>query len=553
MDEIKALLSKLYELRLIADNMNFRRALFIFAALVLTCSGLSAQTFDLSADRPGTLKFFGPDTASLFTKEVNESFQGVFHYNYVSTPGGKFPVGFVQASPIPQGWSGTMWSRDGGTFLRELVAWGYYQHACQTAQYLMDSVGTNQDGFIAFPRYFAPGMVHASGTEMDGNAAIIIALVTLWQRLPADDPARARLYEFLHQPSSPVRGIHYLLQHFPLISGTGEFAGGNPKDPYCDVVQNNLCALAFVSAANLEAAAGDSVTAKQWRDDAKTLFHNIGKYLVADDGSWIWCIDPDLKFDPVILNKAVNVGFGGLNGVVCMSSDVLGFDPAAWQWQGAVVHGEKTFEKLYAFPLRKELFDKYGEWTQFDLIHQGNQTGPSYGQGYALQTMLLLDKMDMAGHGLDFLAQATFNCKDVTFEHGRLNPYYFFERLYAPGVKGTAGCGPLNLVNVTEPLKVARLILGVDDTSADEVRIIPRLPPAWTGYRAENWPIRTSHGMVRADISCEKRNGSVSFSLRVKQGGPIPKLVVRLPGKNGNIWQQQDNVKKCKFASVTAP
>ncbi len=522
----------------------------ICIGLILFCNGLRAQTFDLQADRPGTLEFFGSGSATLFSKEVNESLQGVFLHNYVSVTGGKFPLGFLQASPIPQGWSGTMWTRDGGTFLRELVAWGYYQHACQTAQCLMDFVGTNLDGFIAFPRYFAPGMVHESGTEMDGNAAIIIAMIALWQRLPSDDPFRARLYEFLHQSSSPVRGIHYQLQRSPLIPGTGEFAGGNPKDPYCNVVQNNLCALAFLGAANMEDEAGDHATAQEWREDATTLFHNIEKYLVDDDGSWIWCIDTNLQFDAAILRKPVNVGFGGLNGVVCMTSDVLGFDPSTWEWQGAVVHGEKTFDKLYAFPLRKELFDKYGIWTQFNLIHQGNQTGPSYGQGYALQTMLLLDKMDMADHGLDFLANATFDCKDVTFERGRLNRYYFFERIYAPGVKGTAGCGPLNLVNVTEPLKVARLIVGVDDTSLEQVQIIPRLPSSWKGYRVENWPIRTSNGMVRVDISCEQKNGSMDFTLKVKQGGSIPKLAVRLPGKNGLVWKRQDDVRKFEFKSA---
>jgi len=165
----------------------------------------SPQDIQLSADQVLSLRFFGSPTADLFTKELDKSFQGVLEKSFYAQAHDGFPAGFVSASLPGFPWAGTMWSRDGGTFLRELVAWGYYQHACQTAQYLMDSVGTNRDGFIAFPRYFAPGMVHASGTEMDGNAAIIIALVALWQRLPADDPARARLYEFLHQPSSPVR------------------------------------------------------------------------------------------------------------------------------------------------------------------------------------------------------------------------------------------------------------------------------------------------------------------------------------------------------------
>jgi hypothetical protein len=170
-----------------------------------------------------------------------------------------------------------------------------------------------------------------------------------------------------------------------------------------------------------------------------------------------------------------------------------------------------------------------------------------------------MDKLAMADHGLDFLAQTTYQAPNMVFSLGkdhysRLSPYYFFERMYSPDATGkmelTAGCGPLNLVNVSEPLKVARLIAGVDDESANEVKIIPRLPPSWSGYRLENWPIRTSHGIVRADISFEKKDGTVNFVLQVKEGGPIPKLAVRLPQKSKTVWRYQDNVENCKFAST---
>jgi len=518
-----------------------------------TNSPSGAPSFNLQVDQPGKLEFFGSDTATLFAKEVNESFNGILELSYVSNFDGKFPAGFVQASPIPQPWSGSMWTRDSGAFLRELTMWGYYQHACQMAECLMDLVGTNKDGFIAFPRYFKPGTPHASGTEMDGEGAIIIGMVALWQRLPPEDPFRARLYQFLHQSSSPVRGIHFLLQKRPLIPGSGEFGGGSdPKNLYCNVVQNNLCALALLSAANMEEEAGDHDTAKQWREDANTLFHNIEKYLVSGDGSWIWCINSNLQSNPEILKKAVNVGFGGLNGPLCMSPDVLGFDSTLWAWQGVVTHGEKTFDALYNVPIRKEQFDKYGMWPQFDTIHQGLLTGASYGQGYALQAMLVLDKMNMADHGLDFLAHATFDAKGVDFPHGRLSPYYFYERIYSPDAQPPleSGCGPLNLVNVAEPLKIARLIVGVDDTSTNQVEIIPRLPPSWSGYRVENWPIRTSHGIVRADISCERKDGSIHFSLKIRQGGSIPKLAVRLQEKGKAVWKRQDNVEELKFDSV---
>jgi hypothetical protein len=520
-------------------------------APMLLCAAPAASpsvSFNLQTDRPGTLEFFGSKSAGLFAEEVSNSLQGALALDFVPRQEGLFPAGFLNASPPPQGWSHTMWSRDGGTFMRELVFWGYYQHACQVAECLMNFAGTNQAGFVAFPRYFAPGHVHETGTEMDGHAAIIIAMVSLWQRLPTDGPFRERLYDFLHGPSSPVRYIDYLLKHGPLIPGSGEFGGGGPKGLYDNVVQNNLCALALLSAAEMEDAAGDHEDAERWRKDAQTIFLHMDQYLVDKDGAWIWCIDPKtLKPDEAVLNKPVNVGFGGLNGVYCMNSDVLGFDPEAWNQQ-IVAHSEKTFGHLYNVPLRREQFEKYGIWTQFDLIHDGLLTSPSYGQGYAIQTMLLFDKLAMADHAIHFLTQATFEAPGVSFEHGRLSPYYFYERLYSPDAKGkielTSGCGPLNLVNVSEPLKVARLIVGVDDTSLGEVRIIPRLPPSWAGYEARNWPIRTRSGVVRADLSFETQNGKAHFRLRVGKGEEIPALAVRLPGGKGIVWKQQSDVRE---------
>lgn len=516
------------------------------------------KTFNLEADTPGRVEFDGSPSAVLFSKEIAESFKGTLKRDYVSTPTGEFPPGFLNASPVGQPWYGTMWTRDAGAFMRELVFWGDYQHACQVAQCGMNLVGTNSDGFIEFPRFLDPQKGPQSGSEMDGQAATIVAMVALWQRLPPHDPFRARLYRFLHQPSSPVRGIHYFLQHGPLVPGSGEFGGGKGHNDY-NIIQNNLCALALLSAANMEDEAGDHATANEWHDDAAILFRDIEKYLVNDRGAWIWGIDINtLKPNRNDIDSAARSGGGGLNGVPCMCADVLGFNLADWAWQGAVTNGERTFSDLYAFPLRKQQFQKYGIWTQMNFTHKGLLTSPSYGQGYALQDMLLFDKLAMAGHGLDFLAETTYKSPHMVFSlneyhYDRLSPYYFYERMYSPDALGkmelTAGCGPLNLVNVAEPLKVARLIAGVDDTSLKLVRIIPRLPPSWSGYRMEDWPIRTSRGVVRADISFERRNGVVDFVLRIKHGDAIPTLDVRLPGKNETIWKHQHNVEKFESTS----
>ena len=100
---------------------------------------------------------------------------------------------------------------------------------------------------------------------------------------------------------------------------------------------------------------------------------------------------------------------------------------------------------------------------------------------------------------------------------------------------------------MAEPLKIARLILGLDDTSLKQVVIMPRLPAGWAGYSAENWPVRTSHGVVRADFSFARTNGLATFRLQVKQGGPLPKLAVRLPAGEKSGWARRSNVTKIEL------
>jgi hypothetical protein len=122
-------------------------------------------------------------------------------------------------------------------------------------------------------------------------------------------------------------------------------------------------------------------------------------------------------------------------------------------------------------------------------------SSPSYGQGYATQDMLLFDRLDMAGKALSWLANATYNPVPEYKLH-RSSSYYFYERTYSPDAVGKIaldeGCGALNLVNVSEPLKVSRLILGIDDLDPATVRLVPRVPPQWKGVEAEDWPILTT-------------------------------------------------------------
>jgi hypothetical protein len=513
----------------------------------------SSQDNRLAEDQVVSLRFFGSPTANLFTKELDESFQGVLEKNFYAQARDGYPAGFVSASLPGFPWAGTMWSRDGGTFMRELVMRGYYQHAGLLAECLMHLVEKNRNGFYSFPEYFKQSQP-GSGAEMDGTTSIIIGMVLLWERLPGSDPVRRDIQQFLFQKASPLNEIQLELKTHPLVAGSGEFGCGLGVNGLCyNVAQNNLVRLALLAAARIADESGNSMKADEYRRSAASVSNAMNKYLVDQDGAWIWCIDiKTMKPDPLILNAPGNKGIGSINGVASMYADVLGLQPLASSWTTDFKHSEKTFQQLYNTPLRKTEFDRYGIWTQFDLLAGGLLTSPSYGQGYAIQTMLLFDNMTMAEKALSWLVDATYRPVPEYKLH-RDSPYYFYERTYSPDAVGKIpleeGCGALNLVNVSEPLKVSRLMLGVDDHSLEEVDVIPRIPPGWTGVEAHNWPIRTRTGIVRANILYQKVKSGAEFTLTLLPGEQIGNLRVRMPAKNGFVWREEKNTQSAHFVT----
>jgi hypothetical protein len=319
-----------------------------------------------------------------------------------------------------------------------------------------------------------------------------------------------------------------------------------------NVVQNNLVMLALRAVGNMSEELGSKGLAEDYRNLASKVRDNLEKYLVDKDGGWIWCIDPKtMKPDPAVNDSKENKGFGGINGVASMYADVLGFEPLTSSWKG-IQHSEETFQRLYRTPLRLQQFERYGIYTQFDVLAGGLLTSPAYGQGYAIQTMLLYEKLEMADKALSWLANATYNPVPEYKLH-RASPYYFYERTYSPDAVGKMdleeGCGALNLVNVSEPLKVSRLLLGVDDSTLECIRIIPRMPPSWKGVEARNWPIRTRSGTVRADIHFEKKETGAELTLKLAPGQQIDDLKVRMPTRNCYVWREQKHASSVRFVA----
>lgn len=467
------------------------------------------------------VQFLGTPQAEIFSRLINESLAGTLKENLVRIATAREPAGFVHASPRGQAWHGTFWTRDGGTYLRELAFWGAEGEMRLVANAVMDLVGRNEEGFYAYPEYFKAGATNF-GQEIDGTGSILVALALVAERLKEDDPLLGKIRAFFFNPCSPVHFFTQNLVKEGLIAGTGEFGPGcGLKGAVFNVVQNGLVRLGLMAGSRVAAGAGENQIAGDWRALANSLGDTIKSHFTAEDGGWLWCITPDtMKPDVAILNHEINDGFGGILGIFCMQADALGILPDS-SWLG-IDQARTTFDRLWRFPRRKEMFQKYGIWIQFNRYFGGTHSGPSYGQGYALQTMLLMNNLEMVEAGLNGLVEFTYN------QGQRRSPYYIFEQWRVPPVRRMAriGCGELNLVNVTETLKVTRLMIGLDDRDPNNILIVPRLPPSWTGVKAERFPIRTPHGVIRATIDIMHEEQSLKVTVVDKEGKSVPFSVV---------------------------
>lgn len=448
-------------------------------------------------DRPMTLEFTGGETAELFTRQIADSFSGVLRYNFLYD---QENIGFVTASIGGRIFSDTLWPRDAGVFLRELVCWGYLGRACLMAHRLTLLCGVNDIGFCSYPEKMWPGKVEA-GYELDGTAAILVGFGMLCRKLQllGDEPACAfaeRMIKDQEKPNSSLRYLLHCIDQNGLISGSGEFGGGlGVAGRFYNVVANALCRNALIVWARLLKMQPQSSRQELGilcEQCAKSFEEGVTRSFLNPEGFW-FCLDSNsLKPDPVVLNLRGNQGFSGVNGVLSMACDSDGLDLCNWPWREPA---RRTFFHLLEQPYRKKQYDRYGIYVQFQQVAQGLLSSPSYGQGYALQAALLMGEKEIAGNLLRYLVSAThLPPKEYILTRGDGEENWFYERLLLPeyftlplekqDVDGE-GCGALNLVNVAEPLKAARLMAGVAGTG-EALSLHPCLPAGITGCFIRN-------------------------------------------------------------------
>ena len=106
----------------------------------------------------------------------------------------------------------------------------------------------------------------------------------------------------------------------------------------------------------------------------------------------------------------------------------------------------RTFYRLLDAPLRRQLWEQYGIYTQFDVLAQaGGAPGhgsSAYGHDYALQVMLMQDELEMAGRGLALLGPASGKYMALALHYSRLFCLEHGGELVDPYVQGVEVVSP---------------------------------------------------------------------------------------------------------------
>lgn len=360
----------------------------------------------------------------------------------------------------------TSWCRDMGRSLGELAEMEYTNEALRCADYCLRSARLWEDksapkfhGQLYPPHWsrIANRPNAAPPYENDGHGLVTMFLYKLWQRLPDRD-------EWLRQRWPDVKAAgDWILWQFdhPEISGatngvmhtTGECAGGNGYSVYGDYI----CMDALRALAQMADSIGENESAGRWRARADKMQAAMAERYVINDPKYgqVWTLD--------------YAGWpckGTVLGPLIVAADYQGFAPeddnASWRPVNIAAY--------------QRLLDTYRPFGFY-----GQATG--YGQGFVTQSALLLDRMDDATKMLDWVAKEIYDPRFDCFivpEGVQIDPAgrYWFRA-------GDLGNG----VQEAEILKTLRLVIGVDDTQSDRLRLFPRMPFGWTEIAVEKYPV----------------------------------------------------------------
>ena len=399
------------------------------------------------------------------------------------------------------------WSRDMGRSLEELTSLGYIGEGKRVADYSFRMAHLwEQPPAPMFDNQYLPphwGRVAnnpsaAPPFENDGHGLVTLFLYKLWERQPNRD-------EWLTAHWSDVRAAgDWILWQFdhPSVSGardgvlhtTGESAAGNGFSVYADFV----CMDALQSLSRMADSIGKKDSAELWRARAEKMRAALAARYIQTDPKYgrVWTLDfagwPDKS---TVL------------GPLIFSADFQGLAPEDDDPSLRPVN-QATYQRLV------DTYHPFGFYGQ----------AMGYGQGFVTQSALLLDRMHDATQMLDWTAKEIYDPRIGSFivpEGVQIDSTGHF--WYRAGDLG-------NGVQEAEIIKALRIVIGVDDTQPDRLRLFPRMPYDWNKITVGKYPVLFEHhgktdtalmhykleraaGRMRLDISSDKELGPVAIRL----------------------------------------
>ncbi|MHB1458142.1 MAG: hypothetical protein ACYC0V_14630 [Armatimonadota bacterium] len=400
------------------------------------------------------------------------------------------------------------WTRDLGRTLNELIALGYLGKAKLCADWCFKMARVWEEGNTPnlllngkrLPRHICrilqmPGTGVGEGCfENDGHGLTSLFIYNLWRKLPNQD-------EWLRPRWRDVKGLGdwvvWQLEHKDLSKATdvlwsdSEGSGWNVTtgySVYCDLAQVEALRGLTIMAESI----GEKSTADKWRKTADALLVGINKEYIENDP----------KYGETWTKKFAGFGISSTLGPIILPTDRIGFDFGS----------------------------NYPEWNKYNIaayqrVKDGfNLNAFGYGQGFIIQSALLLDKMQDADELIRLAARAVYNPTH--------RPYIVPENVIVNSDKTVfSRAGDIgNGVQQAEILKAIRIMAGIDDNIPPAFRIMPRIPESWRGITVESMPVLIQSGdtLTISKISYDYTLTSTGASLKLTSDKPLPETSVRL-------------------------
>ncbi|HTV41150.1 MAG TPA: hypothetical protein VMF08_11285 [Candidatus Sulfotelmatobacter sp.] len=404
---------------------------------------------------------------------------------------------------------GDSWSRDMGRSLQELTELGYTNEALRCADYCLRTAKLWEEPSNKFhgqllpphwgrvanrPQYPCPPF------ENDGQGLVTLFLYRLWEHLPnRDEWLRARwpdirdagdwiLWQFAHpEISGATNG---------LLHTTGESAAMNGYSVYPDCV----CMDALRALAQMADSIGETNSSEQWRARADEMQAAIARHYIINDPKYgrVWT----LHYAGLQRNTVL--------GPLIFLADDQGFAPQDDDpnWR----------------PLNEAAYQRSIDSTRPFGFYP---SGIGYGQAFATQSALLLDRMHDATVMLNWAAKQIYD--------PRLDSFHSFIVPEACDIDPTGRywyrIGDLgNGVQEAEIIKTLRLVIGVDDTQPSRLQFYPRMPYDWNEIAVAKYPVLFERDgkMATAYLRYQLKRSGDRMKLEISSNRKLGPVAIRL-------------------------